>query len=106
MIIEKLFKFCASSENKELITSPLDSTSAAVHIISLIKLSFLYNPSTPLYHLCVPDVRSAKRRKSASALVGLGFRVEWCVKALLESGEDSSEAANWLLSNAPREFVK
>jgi hypothetical protein len=38
-------------------------------------------------------------------MVGLGFRVEWCVKALCESGDDSSEAAHWLLLNAPRENI-
>ncbi|KAI9324764.1 ubiquitin fusion degradation protein UFD1-domain-containing protein [Zopfochytrium polystomum] len=68
-------KFCATSANPSLTTTPLDPTTAAVHTVALLKKSFLYNPKSPSYSLCVADEASATRRKAAAHLVGLGFRV-------------------------------
>ncbi|KAI9317789.1 hypothetical protein DFJ73DRAFT_361136 [Zopfochytrium polystomum] len=95
-------EFCATSANPSLTTTPLDPTTAAVHTVALLKKSFLYNPKSPSYSLCVADEASATRRKAAAHLVGLGFRVEWCVKALAECAGEANAASAWLFANAPR----
>ncbi|KAI9355597.1 hypothetical protein DFJ73DRAFT_253831 [Zopfochytrium polystomum] len=94
-------EFCATSTNPSLTTTPLEPTTAAVHTVALLKKSFFYKPKSPSYSICVADEASATRRKAAPHLVGLGFRVEWCVRALAECAGEANAAA-WLFANAPR----
>ncbi|KAI8853296.1 ubiquitin fusion degradation protein UFD1-domain-containing protein [Chytridium lagenaria] len=95
-------KYCATSSNTDLLSAPMDANEAAVHALTLLKQSVLFKPKVMQYHLCVADAVNANRRAQAENMVGMGYHVSWCVKALLEYGDNAGKATDWLMANAPR----
>ncbi|KAJ3277898.1 hypothetical protein HK104_002856 [Borealophlyctis nickersoniae] len=94
-------QYCATSSDTSTVAHPMDPTSAAVLIITLLKQTFLGTASNPQYYFCVADAGVSKRRVDAETLKGMGFSVAWGVRALMECGDDVERAGAWLVSNAP-----
>ncbi|KAJ3218737.1 hypothetical protein HDU67_004257 [Dinochytrium kinnereticum] len=94
--------YCATSENKELLSAPMDANDSAIRSLALLKLSAIFKTKSPEYHLCVSDPGIVARRTQANTLVGLGYHVSWCIKALMECKDDAGKAVDWLMASAPR----
>ncbi|KAJ3411058.1 hypothetical protein HDV05_002849 [Chytridiales sp. JEL 0842] len=82
----------------------MDSTGAAVRAVGLVKRSAVFQKDVRevMYAFCVKEEKVAKRRQAAEELKHLGFRVEWCVKALEVCADKTEDAVNWLLREAPK----
>ncbi|KAI8614767.1 ubiquitin fusion degradation protein UFD1-domain-containing protein [Chytriomyces sp. MP71] len=89
--------YCATAKGEAM-----DATAAALIALEALKQSALFGGvQRASYHLCVADVKSAKRRAAATALEPMGFHISWCVKALQETVDVDEKAITWLLQNAP-----
>ncbi|CAB4398482.1 unnamed protein product [Rhizophagus irregularis] len=95
-------EFCATGNSQ-----PKDATTAATTLIPLLQQVQSSN-SAPMY-LCV-DENTMKKRLLANLLykgdIEGEFSIEFCIKAIEVENGDLVKAREWLISNAPNNFLR
>ena len=99
--------YCCTSSDKSICKEgPLIPNDSAVIAIHQFKSSAIGRPKDPVYHFCVADKSISDRILKANQMVDITkdqYRVEYCVKALIESREDVTVSLSWLSRNAPKQ---
>jgi hypothetical protein len=99
--------YCCTSSDKSICKDgPLLPNDSAVIAVSQFKSSAIVNPKNPVYYLCNPDPILQRRillAKRLQEMCNSMYRLEYCVKSLMESREDITSANNWLSKNAPKQ---
>ncbi|KAI8903329.1 ubiquitin fusion degradation protein UFD1-domain-containing protein [Gorgonomyces haynaldii] len=91
-------EYCFSSGSEMFNGKPLEPNQSAIKVMDLLKSGLPMHPQ-PKYYFCVKEDVTLMKQE-ALLLADCGFKLEWAVKALLET-KDSQKALEWLKSNAP-----
>jgi Amino-terminal Zinc-binding domain of ubiquitin ligase E3A len=97
--------YCCTSSDKSICKDgPLLPNDSALISVAQFKSSAIVKPKDPIYHFCNPDPVLQTRILLARRLQEMSessYRLEYCVKALIECKEDITSALRWLAKNAP-----